>query len=70
MINSNFLSGKELKRRDTVRDACVPALNHLAEVDSARALTLIDEILESVSKDLEGGDKLTKNAVQMQRSGC
>jgi hypothetical protein len=49
----------------TVRDACVHALNHLANVDSARALTLIDEILESVSKDLEGGDKLTKNAVQI-----
>ena len=49
----------------TVRDACVHALNHLANVDSARALTLIDEILESVSKDLEGGDKLTKSAVQI-----
>ena len=49
----------------TVRDACVHALNDLANVDSARALTLIDKILESISKDREGGDKLTKSAVQI-----
>jgi hypothetical protein len=33
--------------------------------DPTRALTLIDEILESVPKDREGGDNLTKDAIQI-----
>lgn len=52
----------------SVRDACAHALNNLANVDAARALTLIDKILESVPKDREGGDRLTKSAVQILTS--
>ena len=49
----------------TVREACVRALNDLANIDAARALTLIDKILESIPKDREGGDRLTTSAVQI-----
>ena len=49
----------------TVREACVRALNDLANVDAARALTLIDKILESIPKDREGGDRLSTSAVQI-----
>jgi hypothetical protein len=49
----------------TVRDACVHALDDLAHVDAARALKLVDEIVESVPKDREGGDRLTTSAVRI-----
>jgi hypothetical protein len=49
----------------TVREACVWALNDLANLDAPRALTLIDKILESIPKDREARVKLAKSAVQV-----